>query len=207
VGGISSSPVLVVVADNSPYKTLGDLVEDARRHPNKLNIATGGGATLTNLAAEMLRSAAKVNFQSVSYKGTGPLLSAVIGGEVDAAVDLVSSSLALVKGGKLRALAVTSAKRSSVMPNVPTLNEAIKAAPFDVTGWYGLLAPAGTPPALVAQLNREINQALTSPEVVAKLANMGAEPLPGDPEQFNKLLVSETARWTRLIRQLNLKPE
>jgi tripartite-type tricarboxylate transporter receptor subunit TctC len=155
----------------------------------------------------MLRSELKVEFQSVSYKGTGPLLSAVIGGEVTAGVDLVSSSLGLVSSGKLRALAVTSAKRSSVMPTVPTLNEAIRVAPFDVTGWYGVLAPAGTPQALVVQLNREINQALTSPEVVAKLANMGAEPLTGDADQFNKLLVSETARWTRLIRHLNLKAE
>lgn len=207
VGSVASSPVIIVVAETSPYKTLEDLVDDARRHPDKLNIATGGGATLTNLAAEMLKSDAKIKFQSVPYKGSAPLLSALIGGDVSAAVDVVSSSQGLVRGGKLRALAVTSATRSSVMPTVPTLNEAIKTAPFDVTGWYGLLAPAGTPQALVTRLNREINQALSSPEVVAKLANMGADPMKGDPEQFNKLLVSETARWTRLIRQLGLKAE
>jgi tripartite-type tricarboxylate transporter receptor subunit TctC len=207
VAGVSATPVVILVAADSPYKTLGNLIDDARANPDKLSVATGGGATLTNLAAEVLKSSAKIRMVAVPYKGTGPVLTAVIGGEVQVGVDTVSGAIGLIRSGKLRALAVTSAKRSSVLPDVPTVAETKGLSDFDVTGWYGVLAPAGTSTEVVATLNREINKALATPAVVQKLALLGADPLPGSPEQFNSLLVSETSRWTGVIKKLGLKSE
>lgn len=204
---MSATPVIILVAASSPYKTLADLIDDARAHPDKISVATGGGATLTNLAAEALRSSTKVRMLPVPYKGTSGVLTAVMGGEVQVGVDTVSGSIGLVRSGKLRALAVTSAKRSSVMPEIPTVAETKVAPDFDVTGWYGVLAPAATPNEIAATLNKEIGKALASPAVVEKLALIGADPIPGSSEQFNSLLVSETARWSALIKKLDLKGE
>lgn len=207
VAGVSATPVVILVAASSPHKTLADLLDDARANPGKLSVATGGGATLTNLAAEVLKDTAKLRMVAVPYKGTGPVLTAVIGGEVQVGVDTVSGAIGLIRSGKLRALAVTSAKRSSVLPDVPTAAETKALAGFDVNGWYGVLAPAGTPSEVVATLNRDINKALASPAVVEKLALLGADPIAGSTEQFNALLVSETARWTGVIKALGLRNE
>jgi tripartite-type tricarboxylate transporter receptor subunit TctC len=207
VAGVSATPVVILVAASSPYKTLADLLDDARANPGKLSVATGGGATLTNLAAEVLKDTAKLRMVAVPYKGTGPVLTAVIGGEVQVGVDTVSGAIGLIRSGKLRALAVTSPKRSSVLPDVPTAAETKSLAGFDVNGWYGVLAPAGTPSEVVATLNRDINKALASPAVVEKLALLGADPIAGSTEQFNALLVSETARWTGVIKALGLRNE
>ena len=144
--------------------------------------------------------------QSVTVQPDG-YVSLNIGGEVQVGVDTVSGAIALIRAGRLRALAVTSAKRSSVLPDVPTVAETKVLPDFDVTGWYGVLAPAGTPDDVVATLNRGIGQALASPAVIQKLAQIGADPMPGSPEQFNSLLNSETSRWTAVIKKLNLKSE
>jgi tripartite-type tricarboxylate transporter receptor subunit TctC len=204
VGSVASSPVVIVVNASSPYQTLADLVADARKRPGKLNFATGGGATLTNLAAELLKSEAGIDVRGIAYKGSGPALTAGMSGEVDAVFDTVSSALSLVRAGKLRALAVTSAKRSSVLPQVPTVAEQVLPR-FDVTGWFGILAPAGTSPDVIAKLNGKLEQALGSAAVRQQLAGLGAEPLGGTPAQFGKLVESETARWTALIQRLNLR--
>jgi tripartite-type tricarboxylate transporter receptor subunit TctC len=204
VGGVASSPVVIVVNASSPYQTFADLVADARKRPGALNFATGGGATLTNLAAELLKSEAHIDAKTIAYKGSGPALTAGMGGEVDAVFDTVSSAVSLIRGGKLRALAVTSAKRSSVLPQVPTVAE--QGVPrFDATGWFGIIAPSGMPPQLVTKLNGALNQALTSAAVRQQLAGLGAEPLEGPPAQFGGLVESETARWTALIQRLNLR--
>ncbi len=150
VGGVASSPVVVLVNPSSPYHSIKELVAYAKRNPGKLNFGTGGGATLTNLAAELLKTEGRFEAQTVPYKGSGPALTGLLGGEVDAVFDTVSSSVSLVKSGKLRALAVTSAKRSSVLPQVPTVAEEVLPK-FDANGWFGVLAPAGTPPAIVAR--------------------------------------------------------
>lgn len=207
IASVSATPVVILVAADSPYKTLANLLDDARANPDKISIATGGGATLTNLAAEVLKSSAKVKMVAVPYKGTSPVLTAVIGGEVSVGIDTVSGSIGLIRSGKLRALAVTSAKRSSVLPDVPTVVETKTLSDFDITGWYGVLAPSNTPAEVVTILNREINRALAIPAVAEKLALLGSDPLPGSPEQFNSLLVSETSRWTAVIKKLGLKSE
>lgn len=206
VGGVGSSPVVIVVAASSPYRGFADLLADARKRPGALNFATGGGATLTNLAAELLKSEAGIDAKAIAYKGSGPALTAGMSGEVDAVFDTVSSAVALVRAGKLRALAVTSTKRSAVLPDVPTVAEQ-GLQRFDATGWYGVLAPAGTPPDVIAKFNVSLKQALESPVVRQQLANLGAESLEGPPAQFGRLVESEAARWSALIQKLNLRAE
>ncbi len=206
VGGVASSPVVVLVNATSPYKSLADLLADARKRPGALNYGTGGGATLTNLAAEQLKSDAGIDARGISYKGSGPALTAAMAGEVDAVFDTVSSAVGLVRSGKLRALAVTSDKRSAVLPQVPTVAE--QGVPrFDTTGWFGILAPAGTSPSVINRFNAELNQALASAAVREKLAGLGAESMEGRPAQFGQFIESETARWSALIRRLNLRAE
>lgn len=206
VGAVASSPVVIVVNAGSPFKRVTHLVDTARKNPDKLSYATGGGATLTNLAAEALKSEGRFAALSVPYKGSGPALTALLGGEIDFAFDTVSSAIGLIRSGKLRAIAVTSVKRSSVLPDVPTVAEELIPG-FDVTGWFGVLAPAGTPAAAVDLFNRELNRALKSPAVIEKLSGLGADAFEGSPAQFGKLLESESARWSAVIRRLNLRAD
>ncbi|WP_084360867.1 Bug family tripartite tricarboxylate transporter substrate binding protein [Hydrogenophaga palleronii] len=206
IGGVASTPVVILVNANSPYKTLQDMVADARKHPDKLNFGTGGGATLTNLATEQLKSDAKVDVKAIAYKGGSAVLTAVLTGEIEAGVDTVSSSMELARSGRVRMLAVTSAKRSAVVPQVPTVTES-GVPKFDITGWYGLIAPAGTPPAVVQKLNTELNKALALPAVRERLQGLGAESMEGTPIQFGHFMESETTRWSALIQRLNLRAQ
>ncbi len=206
IGGVASTPVVVLVNASSPYQTLSDLINDAKKNPGKLNYGTGGGATLTNLAAEQLKSDAGFDAKGVGYKGTGPVLAATLSGEIDAAFDTVTGAIGLTKAGKLRILAVTSAKRSTVLPQIPTAAE--QGVPrFDTVGWYGIIAPAGTPAPVITKFNAELNKALASAAVREKLTTLGAEAMEGSPAQFTRFMESETTRWSTLIRKLNLRPE
>jgi len=203
--GIAASPVVIVVNGQSPNRSLKELVAAARKNPGKLNYAAGGGgATLTNLAAEVFKSQARVEMVAVPYKGSGPALAALLGGEVDCAFDIVSSALGQVKSGKLRALAVTSKKRSSVLPDTPAVGEEVLPG-FDVTGWFGILVPAGTPAAVAERLNREIDTILHAADVKERLVDLGSEPLGGGRAEFGKLIAQESARWGGVIRRLGLK--
>jgi tripartite-type tricarboxylate transporter receptor subunit TctC len=204
---LAATPVVVVTNGSAPYKTLQDLVAAARAKPGKLNYgAGGGGATLTSLAAEVFRSQTKIDVVQVNYKGTGPALTALMGGEIDFAFDTVSGAIGQVKSGKLRALAVTSKKRSSALPDVPTVGETVLPG-FEVIGWFGILAPAGTPAAIVAQLNRTLEAVLQTQEVRNRFKDLGTEPLGGSPAEFGKLIETETARWGEVIRRLGIKAE
>ena len=204
VSGVSATPVIILVKADSPYKTIKDLLDDAVRRPGDVTVGTGGGATLTNLALEVLKSEARANILTVPYKGTSPVLTAIMSGDISAGVDTVSGSIGLIRSGRLRALAVTSAKRSMVLPDIPTVAESTTFSAFDVTGWYGLLAPAGTPESIIIRLNKIANDALATKEVASKLAVLGADTLPGSPAQFQALLTSETERWSSVIKKLGL---
>ena len=140
------------------------------------------------------------------YKGSGPALRALLSGEVDLGFDIPSSALPHIKAGKLRPLAVTTKTRSSVLPDVPTVAEQGMAG-FEVTGWFGVLAPAGTPAAVIARLNKEINAVLSDPETRNKLEGIGVEAAPGSPADFGKLIASETQRYGDAIRKLGIKAE
>ena len=207
VAKVGASPVVIVAPASAPYKQLKDVIDAARKSPGKLNYAAGGGgATTTSLAAEFLKNEAKIDMVMVPYKGSGPALTALLSGEVDLGFDIPSSALPHIKAGKLRPLAVTTKTRSSVLPDVPTVAEQGMAG-FEVTGWFGVLAPAGTPAEVVARLNKEINAVLSDPETKNKLQGIGVEATPGSPADFGKLIASETQRYGDAIRKLGIKAE
>jgi tripartite-type tricarboxylate transporter receptor subunit TctC len=207
VAKVGASPVVIVAPASAPYKQLKDVIDAARKSPGKLNYAAGGGgATTTSLAAEFLKNEAKIDMVMVPYKGSGPALTALLSGEVDLGFDIPSSALPHIKAGKLRPLAVTTKTRSSVLPDVPTVAEQGMAG-FEVTGWFGVLAPAGTPAEVITRLNKEINAVLSDPETKNKLQGNGVEATPGSPADFGKLIASETQRYGDAIRKLGIKAE
>ena len=207
IAKVGASPVVVVVPASAPYQTFGDVLAAARKAPGKINYAAGGGgATTTSLAAEFLKSEAKVEMQMIPYKGSGPALTALLAGEIELGFDIPSSALPHIQSGKLRALAVTTKTRSAVLPGVPTVAE-LALPNFEVTGWFGVLAPAGTPAAVVERLNREINTLLALPEVKERLQSLGVEPAQGSPADFAALIAAETQRYGDAIRRLGLTPE
>ena len=204
---VGASPVVIVVKADSPLRSLQDVIAAARKSPGKLNYAAGGGgATVTALAAEYLQGDAKVDMLNVPYKGSGPALTAILGGEVDLGFDIPSSALPQINAGKLRALAVTSRTRSSVLPGVPTVAEQ-GLADFEVLGWFGLLAPAATPPAVVARLNKEADAILRQPDVKERLAALGVEPGGGSAADFARLIADDTKRAGEAIRRLGIKAD
>lgn len=207
VAKVGASPVVLVAPADSPLRRFDDVLAAARKSPGKLNYAAGGGgATTTSLAAEFLKSEAKIDMLMIPYKGSGPALTALLSNEVDLGFDIPSSALPHIRSGKLRALAVTTRNRSSVLPEVPTVAE-LALPGFEVTGWFGILAPAGTPPTVVARLNKEVNAVLAQPDVKERLESLGVEPATGSPSDFGKLIASETVRYGDAIRRLGLKAD
>ncbi|MBK8764900.1 MAG: tripartite tricarboxylate transporter substrate binding protein [Burkholderiaceae bacterium] len=206
IARIGATPVVIVAPAGAPYRTLPDLIGAARKHPGKLNYAAGGGgATTTSLAAEFLKSDAAVDMQMIPYKGSGPALVALLAGEVDVGFDIPTSALPHIQAGKLRPLAVTSRVRAAVLPDVPTVAE--QGLPgFEVTGWFGLMAPARTPAAVIARLNREVNAILLLPDVKARLDSLGVEPAGGSADEFTRLIETESRRYGDAIRRLGLQP-
>ncbi len=201
---IVSAPVVLVVAENSPYKSLGDLLAAARRDPGAVTFASPGNGTVSHLAGELLQRASGVKFTHVPYKGAAQAMTDLLGGQVQSFMSSVPSALAQIKGGRLRAIAVTSAKRAAEMPEVPAIAESGYAG-FDATTWYGLLAPAGTPAAVIKRLNAEVNRALGMPDVSGRLAAEGGEVLGGSPERFASLLKADHAKWGRIVKESGAK--
>jgi tripartite-type tricarboxylate transporter receptor subunit TctC len=206
VAAVAQTPNVVLVKADSPYATITDLITAARARPGALNFgAGGGGATLTAMSAELLKRATGFEAEAVNYPGSAPAATALLGGQLDFLVDTLSSATPLIEGGRMRALAVTSATRSARMPQVPTLAETV-APGFDVIGWFGVLAPAGTPSAVIERLNREVNAGLQDATARARIEGLGLEPIGGTAASFDALLKRETARWSGLIRELGLQP-
>ncbi len=203
---VAQSPVIVLVPKVSPYKTLAELVDAAKKSPGMLKYGTSGGATLPALTAALLRKQVGYDALAVAYRGSGPANIDLLAGVLDFNYDTVSGAVGLLASGDARGLAVTSKKRIAAAPGVPTVGEAINID-FDVTGWFGLLGPARMPEGLVARLNSEVNAALKDAGFRAKLAKLGMEPMGGTPAEFEALLVRETERWGSVIRELGLKPQ
>jgi tripartite-type tricarboxylate transporter receptor subunit TctC len=204
---LAQSQIVVLVDAKSSFNSIQQLVVAAKVAPGKLNFGTGGGgATLTALSAIMLRREAGYDAAAIYFPGSGPANIALLGGTIDFGFDTVSGSIGLISGNSLRALAVTSAKRSAVLPSVPTVAETVSPG-FDVTGWFGILAPAGLDPTIREQLNYAINEILLTPDVGERLAALGIEPLGGTPAEFARFINFETTRWSGLIRELHLKAD
>ena len=196
--------LVVIARGDTPLRSLADLVASARERPGKLNIGTISIGSTQNLAAELFKSRAGIDAQIVPFTGTPAVIAALLGGSVDAAVEIVGPVKAQIAAGKLRALAVTGSKRRADMPDVPTVMES-GIADFDVASWNALAAPARTSPEIVARLNREINAAVASPEVKAKLAELGVEARGGSPDALRQLLASEIRRWSEVITRAGIE--
>lgn len=208
VAGVAQTPIVLTVAPGSEFSSLEDLIAAAEAAPGDLVYAAGGGgATLTALAAESFLREAGIEALAVSYPGSGPQNVDLMGGMLDFAFDTVSGSAPLIQGGEIKALAVTSAEPTQVLPDVPT----VAASGLDefepVLGWFGILAPAGTDPVVVASLNDAVEKALTNEQVAEQLANQGLDPMVIEPDAFQAFIDDETVRWGGLISELGLSAE
>ncbi|MGE0630097.1 MAG: tripartite tricarboxylate transporter substrate binding protein [Lautropia sp.] len=207
VAKVGATPIVIVAPATGPFHRLSEVLDQARKSPGKLNYAAGAaGATTTSLAAEFLKSEAKIEMQMIPYKGNAPALNALLAGEVDFGFDIPASAMPHIQGGKLRLLAVTSKVRSTIFPAVPTVAE-LAVPNFDVMGWFGVLAPAGTPAPVIDRLNKELNAALDKADVKQRLASLAVEPGGGDPAAFGALLESDAKRYGDAIRRLGIKVE
>ncbi len=201
---LANAPLVMVTGTPTPYKTLADAVNAAKAKPGQVNFASPGNGTVAHLTSELFQKAAGVKTQHVPYKGAAQAMTDVISGTVDLYMSSVPTLLGHIKQGKVRALAVTSARRVDDLPDVPTINESGYKG-FDAVTWFGLLAPAGTPKDVVARLNAEFNKALHQPELAKRLGDEGADPAGGTPEQFAALIKDEIPRWGKVVKDSGAK--
>ncbi len=201
---VANAPLVMVTGMGTPYKSLADAVNAAKARPGQINFASPGNGTVAHLTSELFQKAAGVKTQHVPYKGAAQALTDVVSGTVDLYMSSVPTLLGQIKQGKLRPLAVTSAKRVDDLPNVPTINESGYKG-FDAVTWFGLLAPAGTPKDVIARLNAEFNKALQQPELAQRLGDEGADPAGGTPEQFAALIKAEIPRWGKVVKDSGAK--
>ena len=200
---VGSGPIAIVVRADSPYKTLADLINAAKTKPGSVTMASPGNGTVAHLAGVRLQKITGAQFEHIPYKGAAGAIPDLLGGNVDFFLSSVPTLQAQVASGRMRALAVTSAKRSPVFPTVPTVGETVKG--FEANTWFGILAPAGTPKPVLAKLNQEINKALKDPAVRKAIENEGGEVLGGTPEQFAALIKSDMASWGALVKESGAK--
>jgi tripartite-type tricarboxylate transporter receptor subunit TctC len=201
---LANAPLVMVTAVNTPYKTLADAVNAAKARPGAVNFASPGNGTVAHLTSELFQKAAGIKTQHVPYKGAAQAMTDVISGTVDLYLSSVPTLLGHIKQGKVRALAVTSARRVDDLPEVPTINESGFKG-FDAVTWFGLLAPTGTPKDVIARLNAEFNKALQNPELHKRLSDEGADPAGGTPEQFAALIRDDIPRWGKVVRDSGAK--
>jgi tripartite-type tricarboxylate transporter receptor subunit TctC len=203
---VASVPLLLAVNPSVPAKDVPGLVALARAQPGKLNFASGSSGSASHLAGEMLKTAAKIDMTHVPYKGGGPALQDVIAGHVPMMFENMPSILPHVQAGRLRGLAVTGARRSPAMPELPTMIESGYPG-FEAGSWYGLYAPAGTPPEIVAKLHAELTKALAKPEMRKQLSAQGAEPIGNSPQEFAAFIRAEIDKWAKVIRASGAKKD
>jgi tripartite-type tricarboxylate transporter receptor subunit TctC len=203
---VAETPQLLVVNPQLPFKSIAELVAYAKANPGKLNYSTGGAGTLPHLAAELFKQQTGTQIVHVPYKGGGPALIAVVAGEVQMTFDPLATSLQLIEDGRLRALAAAGPKRIAALPNVPTMAESGYQT-ITVGAWTALLAPKGTPPAIIAKLNAAVNAALQSEPMKSALVKLGAEPRGGTPAVLAAHMAVETKKWAPIVQSLNLKAD
>lgn len=203
---VAQAPFLLLTHPSLPVKSVKDLLALARAKPGALDCASAGHGTSTHMAFELLKALSGVRITHVPYKGTGQSLVDAMSGQVHMLFANVLSSLPHARAGRLRALAVTTARRSAVLPDLPTIAEA-GVRGYENSTWHGWLAPAGTPPAILNRLNAELVRSTRSPDVVERLAPDGGEPVGSSPEQFSRHIADELARWGRLVREVGIRFE
>ena len=203
---VSLPPGILVENPAVPAQTVRELIAYAKSNPGRLNYGSPGAGAWNHLFFELFNASAGISIVHVPYKGIAPAVVDLLGGQVQLAISAFPTALPHVRSGKLRALAVTSAKRSGLLTEVPTVAESGLSG-YEAAGWFGVLSPTGTPPAVITRLNHEINRILELPEVKASLASDGAEPAGGTPAQMTESARLASAKWSRLIRELNLRTE
>lgn len=203
VAGLARVPFILVAHPSLPVRSVPDLVAHARANPGRIGIASAGNGTPQHVAAELFKRMAGVEMIHVPYRGSGPALADLVGGQVQVMIDAMPSSIEHVRGGRVRALAVTTPARAEMLPDVPSLSDALPG--YEVSSWYGIGAPKGTPPEVIRRLNGEINAGLADPALNQRFAQLGAQAMPGTPEDLGRLIVAETERWRQVVRAADIR--
>lgn len=206
VAQVVTFPNVLVVHPSVPTRNLKELIALAKARPNTLNYASGGLGTSNHLAGELLKSMAKINIAHVPYKGGGPAVIAILGGEVDMLFGTMPSTTGFVRNGRLRPLAVTGPQRSAALPEVPTMIESGLPG-FEIVSWMGVLTPARTPRDVIVKLNTAINAIMGNADIRARIAEQASDVVTGTPEQFGALIRRDTERWAKVIREAGIKSE
>jgi tripartite-type tricarboxylate transporter receptor subunit TctC len=198
------TPVVMEVSPELPVKTVPEFIAYAKANPGKINMATVGAGSLQHLCIEYFKMVTGVDMVPVHYRGAAPAITDIIAGRVQGMFDVLVSSISFIKSGKLRALAVTPAPQE-VLPGVPTIAEAVPG--YEAAGWQGFCAPRGTPPDIIATLNREVNAALADLTIKARIAELGGQAYGGPPEEFDRFIAAETEKWGKVVRQAGVKAD
>ena len=204
VAGISRAPLAMVVSPTFAAKTVPEFIAYAKAHPGKINFASAGVGSAPHVSGELFNSMAGVKMVNVAYRGGGVALIDLLGGQVQVMFESILAAGSHIKAGKLRALAVTSATRSALLPDVPSVGEFVPG--YESSAFFGICAPKNTPPEIIEQLNKAINASLADPAVQQKIANLGGTPMPLTSAEFGKFLADQTEKWGKVIRSANIKP-
>jgi tripartite-type tricarboxylate transporter receptor subunit TctC len=194
IGGI---PLVLVASPSLPAKTVPELIAYAKANPGKINMATAGKGTPLDVAGELFKMMAGVEVVSVTYQGESPAIPDLLSGQMQIMFGVLPASLGYIKSGRLRALAVTTAARQAILPDVPTMGELLPG--FEAVGWYGIAAPKNTPPDVIAILNRKVNEALRDPDINKRLTELGVGPGGGSPDDFAAFIAAETEKWRKVV--------
>ena len=205
VAGIVRAPNVLVVHPSFPARTVPEFIAYAKANPDKINVASTGVGSISYMSGELFKMMTGVNIQHVPYRGSAPALTDLLGGQIRVAFLPMPGSIEYIRGGKLRALAVTTATRSDQLPDIPTIGDIVPG--YEASVRFGVGAPKNTPAAIVDKLNREINAGLADPKMKARLADLGGTVLGGSPAEFGKLIADETEKWAKVIKSANIKPE
>jgi tripartite-type tricarboxylate transporter receptor subunit TctC len=203
--GIVGVPNVMVVNLSFPTNTVAEFIAYAKANPGKINMASAGNGSSSHMAGELFKMMAGVNLLHVPYRGQGPALSDLLGAQVQVLFATTPGTTEYVRAGTLRALAVTSATRSEVLPDLPTVGDSVPG--YEASQWYGVGAPKNTPAEIVGKLNKEINAGLADPNMKVRFADLGATVIPGSPADFGKLISDETEKWAKVIRAANIKAQ
>jgi tripartite-type tricarboxylate transporter receptor subunit TctC len=204
---VATGPLILVVRKDLPIKNIAELVAYAKANPGKLSFGAGGGTgSSLYFATELLKSKTGITAATIPYRGAGPALNDLLGGHIDAMFDAMPVMANQVKAGTVTALAVTSPQRSSALPEVPTVMES-GVPDYEIAGWFGILAPAGTPPAIAQRLRDEVAKAVSAQDVIAQLDSQGMQPLASQPKEWHDYMLVELERYVKIIKDANIKPE
>jgi tripartite-type tricarboxylate transporter receptor subunit TctC len=205
VSGINSVPFIMAVHPSFPAKTVSEFIAYARANPGKVNMASGGNGTAGHLSGELFKLLTGLNMAHVPYRGEAPALTDMLAGHVQAMFGTMPASIEYVRAGKLRPLAVTSARRSELLPDLPTVGDFVPG--YETSAWQGVGAPKSTPVEIIDRLNKEINAGLADPKIKARVADMGGTVLAGSPADFGKLIADETEKWGKVVKFSGAKPD